>query len=191
MERQNRQRILNAILYVAGNTNYCGKIKLFKLLYLVDFEHYSLTGRSVTGYEYQAWKFGPVPASLMEEWEELGDDLRTLVHIEPELVIDYTRMTIKANDGVKFDDSHFTPRQLKIMEDVTNKYMDEMSDKMIDVTHEQNGAWDKVWKDGAGARDTIPYELSVSDDLENDYKQYILASAEEAKGYSANLEADY
>ena len=63
----------------------CGKIKLFKLLYLLDFEHFRQTGKSATGLEYQAWKFGPVPIELMEEWEDLAPDLASLVHIVEEL----------------------------------------------------------------------------------------------------------
>lgn len=191
MERLNRKRILNTIVYIAHNTNYCGKIKLFKLLYLIDFEHFRRTGRSVTGYQYEAWKFGPVPASLMEEWEEFGDDLHELVHVEPEPVFDYIRMTVKPNNGVEFDDSHFTPRQLEIMQEVAERYRDEMSDKMIDVTHEQNGAWDKIWKDGEGAREPIPYELSIPEDVGEGYRQLIFESAQEAKGFSQKLDADY
>ena len=78
---QAREKLIQAIVYFASRTKYCGKIKLFKLLYLFDFEHFQQTGKSVTGFEYQAWKFGPVPVDLMEEWEELGGDLlRTRPH---------------------------------------------------------------------------------------------------------------
>ena len=62
-----RQKLINAIVFFASNTQFCGKIKLFKLLYLMDFEHFGKTGKSVTGFEYEAWKFGPVPTALMEE----------------------------------------------------------------------------------------------------------------------------
>jgi uncharacterized phage-associated protein len=78
-----RSRIRNAVLFFAKNTEACGKIKLFKLLYLLDFEHFKLTGKSVTGFEYEAWKFGPVPVDLMQEWEVLGEDLSAVVDIVP------------------------------------------------------------------------------------------------------------
>lgn len=160
----NRQRLINAVLFFAKNTKYCGKIKLFKLLYLLDFEHFRQTGKSVTGFDYQAWKFGPVPVDLMEEWEQFDPDLATVVHIEPEPIIDYTRQTVKANDGAQFDDSEFTPRQLRIMSELASKYRDTMSETMIDVTHAQNGAWHKIWQGGQGARQQIPYALGIPDD---------------------------
>lgn len=160
----NRSRLINVVTFFAQNTLYCGKIKLFKLLYLLDFEHFRQTGKSVTGYEYQAWKFGPVPANLMEEWEQLEPDLAHAVRIVEEPVIDFTRQAVKVNDGVEFDDQDFTPRQLRIMTSLAAQYRGTTSPKMIDVTHTQNGAWDKIWRGGEGSQQPIPYELAIPDD---------------------------
>lgn len=187
MANVNRNRLINAVVFFAENTLFCGKIKLFKLLYLLDFEHFRLTGKSVTGFEYQAWKFGPVPVELMEEWEELSDDLAKAVHIEEEQVIDYERQTVKVNEGVHFDPEDFTPRQIKIMAELAARYRDTYSPKMIDVTHEQNGAWDKVWQGGKGARQPIAYELAVADT--EPQRAEVLSIAAEQAMYQAALRA--
>lgn len=160
-----RQKLINTVVFFASNTQFCGKIKLFKLLYLMDFEHFSQTGKSVTGFEYQAWKFGPVPTDLMEEWEEFGQDLAQAVHIESEKVFDYERQSVIVNDGVVFNDDPFTPRQLNIMQNLAIQYGGEYSPKMIDVTHEQNGAWDRVWQNGLGSKKSIPYSLALADEV--------------------------
>ena len=162
--QRQRQKLINAIIYFAQNTAQCGKIKLFKLLYLMDFQHFQETGKTVTGLEYQAWKFGPVPVKVMEEWESPDPDLSNAIHIEVEPVYDYDRQSVKVNEGVGFDDSEFTPRQLRIMQSLSEQYRDTFSPKMIDVTHAQNGAWDKVWKGGKGAFSPIPYELAIPED---------------------------
>lgn len=162
-----RHKLINAIVFFAENTQFCGKIKLFKLLYLLDFEHFSHTGKSVTGFEYQAWKFGPVPAALMEEWEGFNPDLAQAVHIESEKKFDYYRQTVKVNAGVSFNDEFFTPRQLSIMQSLANQYSGNYSEPMIDVTHQQNGAWHKVWQNGQGAQNPIPYVLSLADNAAN------------------------
>lgn len=185
MANVNRNRLINAIIFFAENTRHCGKIKLFKLLYLLDFEHFRQTGKSVTGFEYQAWKFGPVPVELMEEWEGLGQDLAKAVHIVPEPVIDYVRDTVKVNEGVAFNDDDFTSRQLSIMSALVGRYRCTYSPTMIDVTHEQNGAWDKIWQAGRGARNVIPYELAVGDVPE---REEVLAVAAERAMYQAALE---
>jgi uncharacterized phage-associated protein len=184
----NRQRLINAVVFFAQNTKYCGKIKLFKLLYLLDFEHFRQTGKSVTGFDYQAWKFGPVPVDLMEEWEQLDPDLASVIRITPEQVVDYTRYTVKTKDGVKFDDSEFSSRQLRIMADLVEKYRETMSEKLIDVTHAQNGAWDKVWQGGKGAHLPIPYALGIPDDSPD--KAVLLEIANEQAMHQASRDAD-
>jgi uncharacterized phage-associated protein len=183
-----RSRIRNAIVFFAKNTEACGKIKLFKLLYMLDFEHFRQTGKSVTGFEYEAWKFGPVPVSLMQEWEDFEEDLREAVEIIPEKVIDYTRETVKAREGVEFDDIDFTTRQVAIMTQLAERFRTTRSPVMIDVTHAQNGAWDKVWADGLGAQEPIPYALAIPDDA-ND-RSVILQLADEGRGISSRAFAE-
>ena len=88
---RNREKLINAIVYFAANTQHCGKVKLFKLLYLLDFAHFRETGRGVTGLDYRAWKMGPVPLDLMQEWDQLEPDMARAIDIVPEKVIDYIR----------------------------------------------------------------------------------------------------
>ncbi|CAN2525464.1 Panacea domain-containing protein [Burkholderia pseudomallei] len=66
-----RQKLVEAVLYFATNVKKLGKVKLFKLLYFLDFEHFRDTGRSVTGMDYVAWKMGPVPEVLYSELSAL------------------------------------------------------------------------------------------------------------------------
>lgn len=157
-----REKLVNAILFFAHETKHLGKIKLFKLLYLLDFEHFCQTGRSVTGLDYRAWKFGPVPVEVMQEWDAPEPDLVAVISIEPERVIDYVRETVVPRSP--FDDSHFTKRELRIMDELAAQYRDTYSPAMIDVTHAENGAWAKVWQDGRGMNLEIPYELGLDPD---------------------------
>ncbi len=170
-----REKLVNAILYFAHHTESLGKIKLLKLLYLLDFEHFAQTGRSVTGMDYAAWKFGPVPVRVMQEWDDPEPDLAAAISIEPTKVIHYSRENIVPK--ASFDDRHFTKRELRIMEGLAEKYHDTLSPDMIDVTHAENGAWAKVWQDGKGMNQIIPYDLSVAKD--NPHRDDILAIAEE------------
>ncbi len=157
-----REKMINAIIYFANHTRHLGKIKLFKLLYLLDFEHFSQTGRSVTGLDYRAWKFGPVPVALEQEWEEPEADMAQAIRIEPEKVIDYVRETVAAQ--AEFDDSHFSKRELRIMAGLADQYCEELSHRMIDVTHAENGAWARVWNSGRGFDQSIDYAMSLRDD---------------------------
>ena len=170
-----RKKLINSIIYFAHHTKHVGKIKLFKLLYLLDFEHFRMTGRGVTGLNYHAWKYGPVPVALDQEWEEPEADLAAAITIQPERIIDYVRETVAPQAA--FDDSYFSKRELRIMEHLANQYRDELSYKMIDVTHAENGAWAKVWNAGQGFDQRIDYTLAIADN--DPHREAILEAARE------------
>jgi len=168
--RLNRNRLINAVIFFAANTRHCGKVKLFKLLYLLDFEHFRMTGRSVTGAEYSAWKMGPVPTVLYDQWDDPDPDFADAVRFETEQVFDFRQGVICPKRG--FDKSDFTCRQLKLMDKLAKQYKDARSAVMIDVTHAENGAWQKVWNGGAGKSKPIPYTLAVADD--DEHRDFVL-----------------
>ena len=170
---RSRDKLINAILYFAEHTRGLGKIKLFKLLYLLDFEHFRETGRPVTGMEYRAWKMGPVPAALVQIWDDLDPDLAEAIEIRPEKVYDYVRENVIPKR--RFDDAHFTPRELRILTDLAARYADDLSEKMIDITHAENGAWASVWQDGEGSDQVISYRLALADNDPN--REAILRAA--------------
>jgi uncharacterized phage-associated protein len=65
-----KQKVINSILYFSKNVKHPSKVKIFKLLYFLDFTHFKETGRSVTNYKYYAWDFGPVPVELFNELKD-------------------------------------------------------------------------------------------------------------------------
>lgn len=162
---RSRDKLINAILYFAEHTRGLGKIKLFKLLYLLDFEHFRQTGRPVTGMEYRAWKMGPVPAALVQIWDDLDADLVEAIEIRPEKVYDYVRENVIAKRP--FDDAHFTPRELRILGELASSYAEDLSEKLIDITHDENGAWAMVWQDGTGSDRVIDYRLALAENDPN------------------------
>lgn len=176
-----REKLINAAVFFAQNTKYCGKIKLIKLLYLLDFEHFRQTGHSVTGMDYVAWKMGPVPLSLYAEWDDLEDDFANAVEIVPERVIDYVREKVQAKKD--FDDSHFTRRELALMATLAERFRDDFSKLMVNVTHAERGPWAKIWDDGRGEQLRIPYTLAVNDNDPN--RDAVLEAASEYQGIVA------
>jgi len=54
---------------------------------------------------------------------------------------------------------------------------------MVEVTHMENHAWDKVWNRGAGFNAHIPYELAISDSDPN--RGAIIESAREYQAFVA------
>lgn len=178
-----REKLINAAVFFASNTNYCGKIKLIKLLYLLDFEQFRQTGHSVTGMEYRALKMGPVPMSFFEEWEALQPDFAEAVEIVPIKVIDHTREQVLPKRA--FDDSHFTRRELRLMTELAAKFKDEFSRPLINFTHAELGPWSKIWDDGRGNLERIPYRLAVAEDDPN--REAIFEAASERQSIRATV----
>ena len=55
-----------------ANNKHLGKVKLMKMLYYVDFDHYERYGESITGDTYRKLQHGPVPKhadSILEAME--------------------------------------------------------------------------------------------------------------------------
>jgi uncharacterized phage-associated protein len=177
----NREKLINAILFFATNTRYCGKIKLIKLLFLLDFNHFRQAGHSVTGFDYHAWELGPVPYEFYQEWDTLRADLAAAIDIIPEKVIDYTRELVQPKR--EFDEREFTKRELKIMSSLAERFRDDMSKPLVNITHAERGPWAKIWDDGRGKNDRIPYVLAIEDADPN------RESALEAANLRAGIEA--
>ena len=77
-------------------------------------------------------------------------------------------------------------RKRKIgMDQIAARYRDTLSEKMIDVTHAENGAWDKVWAGGQGNDQAIDYRLAVADDDPN--REAILEAAAEHEAIRSAL----
>jgi uncharacterized phage-associated protein len=156
-----RNKLLNAIVFFALHTENCSKTKLFKLLFLLDFDHFKATGRSVTGLKYHALPMGPVPLETYSEFDEPREDFTAAVRIVLENFHGYPRQLVVAQQ--EFESDCFTRRERKLLEEISAKYRTQNATEMVEVTHAEGGVWDQVWNNKAGLGDEIPYELSLAD----------------------------
>ena len=155
----NREKLLNALIYFSKNTRVCGKTKLFKLLYFLDFIHFRETGKSVTGLNYYAWDKGPVPQDLFHELKQPDKDLKeTVILLNKSDDEDDKLCRVIAKKP--FDPKFFSKREMKIMKDLSFIFKDALAKDMVEVTHLIGTPWDKTIKEkGPGKR--IDYALAV------------------------------
>lgn len=151
----NREKLINAILFFAEKTKFCGKIKLMKLLYFLDFYHFKQTGKSVTGLDYFAWQMGPVPQVLFEEISnKMSPDLQEAIRLVP-----LGKMQ-KIVARRKFDEEYFTKRETRLLENLAEIFYEAKADQMIEVSHLPNQPWEKTLQE-KGERAKIDYLLAV------------------------------
>lgn len=170
-----REKLIQAIIFFARNTNKFGKIKLFKLLYFLDFEHFKQTGRNVTGLTYNAWKMGPVPVSLKEEINSPKADMAAAIHFDTRQVRSGQMLVIEPQ--VSFSDQLFSGREMTILNDLAREYRDANAEDMIEKTHLENRPWDKIYNQQNRKQQEIPYELAIRDDE----RETVLTIARERK----------
>lgn len=149
-----REKLINAITYFAKNTNYCGKTKLMKLLFFLDFLHFKQTGKSVTGLEYYAWERGPVPKDLFEELDDMKSDLKAAISIVPSE--NFQKIVSKKD----FSDEFFSNREKKLLKDVSGIFKYARADDIVEVSHLENKPWHKTLKE-KGQYQKIDYLLAV------------------------------
>jgi uncharacterized phage-associated protein len=156
---------VNAIVYFSKYTKRCHKLKLFKLLHFFDFEHYRQTGKASIGLAYEAWPKGPVPPALDREIEALGADLRTAVRITVRRDR-YSGKPLRFEFAPKvaFDPKYFSKRELRIMRELALYFNEFDADDMSELSHHRGLPWQVVYRNGAGNRHPIPYELALKSD---------------------------
>lgn len=155
-----KEKLINMITYFVKNTKYCYTLKLFKLLFFSDFEHYRQTGRTITGLEYKAFPRGPVPEYL---WKLIkNDELKEYFKIITETKFNDSgveKRTIKPL--CKLETKYFTKRELNILEHISFLFKELNSDNISSFSHYKNSPWDIIYDNGKGRFNVIPAELSL------------------------------
>jgi len=154
-----REKLINAIIYFAKNTTYCGKTKLLKLLYFLDFYQFKQTGKSVTGLDYFAWKMGPVPKELFEELSgNMKPDMKAAIEDLPKEGFQQIR------PKKKFDNQYFSKKEMKLLDDISFIFKDANADDMVEITHLKNEPWERTLKE-KGEFQKIDYMLAVDSEI--------------------------
>ncbi len=176
-----REKLARAILYFTKNVKNPSKVKIFKLLYFLDFEHFKQTGRSVTNLDYFAYDFGPVPKDLYQEICDniVPKDLAELVTIVPFASEESGKKggMFSAKPKAKLDLSVFTPREKKILENLAFTFKDVDAKLISDVSHFKNHPWDRTIKN-KGKLQKIDYDLAIDSDAKISLEDALRASQE-------------
>ena len=133
------------------NNTHLGRTKLMKLLYFVDFDHYEIHGRSITGAQYRKLPHGPYPKDaekLIEKMKRL--ELVREVKVARREYAQHRLITLNA----KFDPSLFSGEELQTLERVATRWVDSTAAQIEAATHNE-APW-AATQDGK----TIDYEMA-------------------------------
>jgi hypothetical protein len=157
-----RDKLINAVLFFTTFTQHCHKLKLFKLLSFLDFEHYRQTGYPSIGLEYEAWPMGPVPVALESELDAPHPDLSAAVKITRRKDRNSGKLVrLDLSPKRQFDQRYFSKRELGIMRQLMLFWNDARGEDMSEFSHLRGLPWAMVYRDGLGRGQRIPYKLSI------------------------------
>ncbi len=160
-----RVKLLNAVLFFAKKTKYLNTTKLSKLLYFLDFTHFKQTGYPSIGLRYYAFEKGPVPKDFWLEIKEgnVPEDFRgKLALISKRDEIDPNRKEIEFRAVTNPDLSVFTPREVKILDNVAFMFRDVRAWEISEISHLPSQPWD-VTKKQKGLNQLIDYLLAIDE----------------------------
>lgn len=163
MTDKQKYKISQIIKYFILNTNNMSKTKLYKLLFFMDFEHICKHGFSVTGLDYKALKYGPVPTEIMDSINNpLNNNIfkKHFNYIPNEN--DKNSFVIKDDE---VDKMVLTRNQLKIMESIAFIYKDVTASEISEISHEREKPWE-LTKRKKGLNTKIEFELALEKNSE-------------------------
>lgn len=148
----NKEKYENAILYFLETVNnaHLGKVKLMKLLYYLDFDHFEKYGTSVTGDTYYHKAAGPVPSqadAILQEMKERG-----LIEIQVERIVDFLKY--KFVPRVSYNSEIFTPSEREMFQEVAEKWQHHSRAEIEGASHGE-APWVATRAD-----EPIPYALA-------------------------------
>ncbi|MEM7370654.1 MAG: type II toxin-antitoxin system antitoxin SocA domain-containing protein [Bacteroidota bacterium] len=143
------EKVANFVLFFAEKAKP-RKTRLNKLLFYADFLHFKQTGFAISGCNYRAIPFGPVPSHFHELFGIL--ETEKFIRIEQEL-FEHGGIGERFLAEKPFDPNLFSESELESMQEVLEKLNSMETKEIIDLSHEENG-----WKENQETRELISYQ---------------------------------
>ncbi len=128
--------------YVLYKSNELGRpisnLQLQKILYFMWIDYYRYTQTKLFHNAFYAWQFGPVVLDVYSHYKKFGN-----------------AKIIKPNTSFVFN----TEADNRIVDESITKYSKYTAFELVRMSHDNNGAWAKTFRNGLGNNFIIPFEL--------------------------------
>lgn len=135
------------VVYCNNKEKPITNLKLQKLLYYIWIEYY----KKCSGYLFDnnicAWQFGPVVPEVYYEY------------------CMYAGMLIR----LKQDSNVISYADLQIVDSAIDRYIDYSASELVEMTHRTGSPWSKIFRQGVGNREIIPFENIINGECRDAY----------------------
>ena len=151
MNESKYEQVILFLLNSIANNDLLGKVKLFKLLYYIDFDHYQAFNTSITGDVYHKCPYGPVGINVGRLLQKMvGNEL---ISIDTKPVGDVKQYVFKALVDAE-PQNHFGKSELEVLNRVANNWANHRTGEIVTATHGE-APWRAV-----NMGEEIPYSLA-------------------------------
>jgi uncharacterized phage-associated protein len=152
----NRQKLGNAVVYIAQHARYPYKTEILKLLFLMEERMVQQAHVPFLGIPYNAWRMGPVPVDV---FEELSDGP---VLLSDFIALEFNGQGVRVTAKQHFCDDEFSDVEISMMEEVMRKYGSMNSEQLIAETHKRGSLWQQTVAEAGLERDFEMKRASTS-----------------------------
>ncbi len=150
----NQKKFAEMVLYFFSSCEHLYLVRLNKLLFYADFSHYRATGRSLSGYRYQAAPYGPVPERYEMHFGLLVDEGLLIRSIDPvrknsfngQPLTNYTPFRTARQEV-------FTAAEWATLETVCHQLGHKSREAIVQLSHEE-----PAWLDNVQTHNLISYQ---------------------------------
>ena len=142
------------VLFFFSHLDNLFKVKLLKLLFYCDFQHYRLTAHAITGQRYRAIQHGPVPQEYGQRLQEMVQEglltasfHESMVHSADNSPVLVYKATRKAKLEV------FTDSERQVIEQVYQKLGKKSRAELESLSHTE-----RAWKENNAQNGRISYQ---------------------------------
>ena len=136
-----KQKLGNAVVYIAERARFPYKTEVLKLLYLMEEQMVLKYHVPFLAIPFSVWRMGPVSVDV---YEELSDQP---ILLEAFVTLKDTGKGNIVKPKVKFDDGEFSDAELEVMDYIMSKFGNFTSDQLIELTHRKGSPWWKTAKE--------------------------------------------
>ena len=148
-KQPNVQRLIEMIKYFVCNSNWIYPTKLNKEMFYADFYHYKRFGISISGLNYQAIQFGPVPVHYNTIYDNIDGINKEMVLAHD---MESTRLTCD-----EYDLSLFDEKEKETLETIVRIIQPMKTDEIVAESHKED-----AWINYSQGNKLIPYSEAFS-----------------------------
>jgi len=172
-------KTVEASLYILGKVQSCDMHKLFKILYFAESEHLAQYGRPITGDEYIAMEFGPVPSLLKDVIKSVSRPNPYLkINIDAKQYFDVMKYFVGAKRQCNTD--FLSESDIECIEKAIGFIGSSSFDQRTKVSH--NSAWENA-KNSNYSGEINPLDMASSAGASFDMLKYIQSNIENQSSF--------